>query len=79
MTVLFPKALRRSAPHLSEQEIVWRLHFTVGVLIHTLIHTESLITITQGRAGNASSENVLTMVKSYCAGGLQAPASDSIS
>lgn len=73
VTTRFPQAMLRTNPHLTIEDILWRLHFTVGVLIHVLIHTEALSLFTQGRAGNPTTENILTMVKSYCGAGIQAP------
>lgn len=77
VTTRFPQAIRRTIPHLEPEEILWRLHFTIGVLIHVLIHIESLHLIAGGLVGNPSSEDILAMVKNYCSGGLQAPSTAS--
>ncbi|MGY8691129.1 MAG: TetR/AcrR family transcriptional regulator [Verrucomicrobiales bacterium] len=69
----FPQAIGRALPSLSEKEIIWRLHFTVGVLIHVLIHTEGLLQFAGDRVGRPSLENILTMVITYCRAGLEAP------
>ena len=73
VVVRFPLALRRALPNLSEKESLWRLHFTVGVLIHVLIHTEGLLQLAGDRLGKPSLDNILTMVKDYCQAGLAAP------
>ena len=69
----FPQAIRRTLPDLSEKESLWRLHFTVGVLIHVLIHTDGLQQLAGDRLGSPSLDNILTMVKGYCQAGLEAP------
>ena len=68
----FPGAIGRTLPECSGKEILWRLHFTVGVLIHVLIHTEGLLHLAGDRAGNPSTEEILTMVKDYCRSGFEA-------
>ena len=73
VVVRFPQAIRKTLPDLSEKESLWRLHFTVGVLIHVLIHTEGLQQLAGDRLGSPSVENILTMVKGYCQAGLEAP------
>ena len=73
VVVRFPFALRKSLPDLSEKESLWRLHFTVGVLIHVLVHTEGLQELAGDRLGNPSLDDILTMVKGYCQAGLAAP------
>ncbi len=73
VTTRYPVALQRICPQLKLEEILWRLHFTVGALIHVLIHTEGLRIVSRGKIGNPSVEGILTMVKSYCSAGIQAP------
>jgi hypothetical protein len=71
----FTLALQRALPSLSEELILWRLHFTFGVFAHTLSHRETLAQVTRGRAGNPGAEEVLQRAADYCVGGLQAPVS----
>ncbi len=72
VTKRFPAAIHRALPHVSEQEILWRLHFTIGVLTHVLAHHQTLQEITQGRAGQPSPDEVLSIVKQYCGAGITA-------
>lgn len=73
VVVRFPQAIRKSLPDVPEKETIWRLHFTVGVLIHVLIHTEGLLQLAGDRLGKPSLEEILSMVKSYCRAGLETP------
>lgn len=76
MVVLrFPQAIRKSLPEIPEKETLWRLHFTVGVLIHVLTHTEGLRQLAGDRLGKPSLDDILTMVKTYCRAGLESPGS----
>lgn len=38
----FSAALRRALPGLSQRDVLWRLHFTVGALAHTMQHALTL-------------------------------------
>ena len=69
----YPRAIRAVLPEVDAREILWRLHFTVGVMIHVLIHTEGLLHIAKAMLGRPSLEEILTMAKGYCVAGLAAP------
>ena len=45
----FASALRRALPDLTEQDLLWRIHFTIGVLAHTLRGAPELAAFTEGR------------------------------
>ena len=72
----YPKAIGHALPQLEKKEIIWRLHFTVGVLIHVLIHTDGLFQFAGDLVGRPSRDNILTMVKGYCCAGFEAPQTD---
>ena len=66
----YPAAVQRSLPELDQSVILWRLHFTVGALAHTMGHGETLVALTEGRAGNPSPKAILTMLVDYCHAGM---------
>lgn len=76
MVSRFSQALERAVPHLDEEELLWRLHFTVGVMVQTLLHADWLPTISQGRSGRPDSETVMRRMTQFCAFGYRAPATD---
>jgi len=65
--------IQRTIPHLSDELIFWRLHFTFGVLAQTLIHSEAMDQITEGRAGKPSPDQILDRIIDYCVAGYTAP------
>ncbi len=72
--IRFPQALHRSLPELSEEEILWRLHFSIGVLVHVLSRTEGFLHLAGGRVGKPAFEEILAMVRTFCRAGLMSPA-----
>ncbi len=73
----FAQALQLAVPHLPQEIIFWRLHFTFGVLAQTLMHNEAMEQITEGRAGKPSPDEILAHIIDYCAAGFAAPHSAS--
>lgn len=71
----FTGAVVRTLPHLPEQEVIWRLHFTFGVLAQTLLHHESLHRISGGRSGRPDHDELLDYIIDFCSAGFRAPAS----
>jgi hypothetical protein len=67
----FTKALGKSLPTLSEEELLWRLHFVVGAMLHMLTHGETLQRVSQGVAGAPSMEATLARFLSFAAAGLR--------
>jgi AcrR family transcriptional regulator len=73
----FKTAFARALPHLSAQELTWRLHFVMGALSYTVAGTDALKLIAQ-MAGttNNTDEALLHKLGPFLAAGLRAPASD---
>ncbi len=71
----FSEAVARTLPDLPEQQVVWRLHFTCGVLAQTLLHHEDLHRITGGRSGRLDDDKLLAYIIEFCSAGFRAPAS----
>lgn len=67
----FAKALRRCVPSLDAARIVWRLNFTIGALIQTLIHGELIERITRGAVGTVSADRILEQLIEFCAAGFR--------
>jgi AcrR family transcriptional regulator len=72
MAARFTSALRRAVPQLSEEEALWRMHFSFGVMSNTLTHGDTLREISGGRAGNPSIEKIFEEIIEFCAAGIEA-------
>lgn len=66
-------AFGRSLPQLTPDEVIWRLHFTIGVLAHTMAAEEKISRITQGRINLLDKHEVLRQMTRYAKAGLSAP------
>ena len=69
----YKEAFGRALPHLSKQELSWRLHFMLGALSFTLAGTDAwrlIATITPGAAPDAQ---LLRRLSPFLIAGLQAP------
>lgn len=67
----FSAALRKSVPALSEQDALWRMHFSFGVMSNTLTHGDTLQQISGGRAGNPPMEELFSKIIEFCAAGIE--------
>lgn len=67
----FHAALRRALPHLSSDEVHWRLHFAYGVFLHTVAHAHVLEWSSNGRCRLSGEECVLQRMIDFCAAGLK--------
>lgn len=73
----FGTALARALPHLTQTEVLWRLHFTVGVLAHTLAAEEKIAILSQNRINPRNKQEVLRQMMTYAKAGLRAPSLES--
>ncbi|MCS6953149.1 MAG: TetR/AcrR family transcriptional regulator [Bryobacterales bacterium] len=69
----FTAALRRALPHLPETELWWRMHFSAGVLAHTLAGNVHLETLSGGRCDTSDLPAVLERLVAFVTAGLKAP------
>ena len=69
MSLRFAMAFLKSVPGLTEQEVLWRMHFSFGVLSNTLMHRDTLQQISQGRAGDPGMEVLMDGVLDFTAAG----------
>lgn len=66
----FAEALENALPHLGRDEILWRLHFTLGVLHHnSAADYERLALLSDGRCGPDDREALLTRLTAYITAG----------
>lgn len=70
----FTEALRRALPGVGQIELLWKLHFAVGVMAHTLGGTEHLKFISGGLCDPLAAADVLERMVAFVAAGMRAPA-----
>lgn len=71
----FIRALGMSLSSLKEEELLWRLHFVVGAMIHLLIHGETVERVSQGTAGTPDMEAGVARLLGFAVAGLRDGAS----
>jgi AcrR family transcriptional regulator len=64
--------LQRSLPNLSPEVVLWRLHFSFGVVAHTLLFSDRLSEFSEMEVTSGTDERSLERVIDYCLGGLLA-------
>jgi AcrR family transcriptional regulator len=69
----FTKAFRKTLPHLSQQEVFWRLWFTIGIFSQTLGAGPKLKLISQGACDPENREQALRQMVAYAKAGWEAP------
>lgn len=68
----FRAALERSLPDLPPEELRIRMHFAIGVLVHTMLDTERARKLTIPCGGPPGERRILTSMVSFVAAGLRA-------
>jgi AcrR family transcriptional regulator len=71
MTERFHAALRKALPHLTEEERLWRWHFTLGVGVHTWTNYRDLEVLSHERCALSDTETLLARLTAFCAAGLR--------
>jgi AcrR family transcriptional regulator len=69
----FSKAFRKTVPLLSEQEVSWRLWFTIGIIAHTLGAADKLKWMSGGACDPENRAQVLRQMVAYAKAGWEAP------
>lgn len=69
----FGAAVRRSVPYLSPEELLWRMHFTIGAMAFTMAGTPLLALWAPGRADLTNVDEMIRRITTFVAGGLRAP------
>lgn len=67
----FTRALGKALPTVSQEELVWRMHFLVGSIIHMLMNQEMLQRLSGGASGNPTMEVTLGRFVRFAAAGLR--------
>lgn len=67
----FSRAFEASLPDVPPDELIWRMHFMVGGMLHMLSHQDMLQRMSHGRAGNPTIETTLGRFIRFAAAGLR--------
>ena len=59
-------------PHLSEEELMWRIHFLMGSMIHTWTNHAELKRLSGGVCELREQEEIVNRLIAFCAAGLKA-------
>ena len=69
----FTSAFRRALPGLPAVEVLWRIHFGVGVMAHTLAGMEHLKTVSGGLCDLSDVEGAIDRIVTFVCAGMRAP------
>lgn len=61
-----------SMPDLSDEDLMWRLHFATGSMIHTLTNNAGLKSLSNGVCELKDQEEIVNKLISFCTAGLKA-------
>ncbi len=67
----FTKALAKALPGVATEDLVWRLHFVTGGMIHLLTHQDVLQRITNGASGTPTMDATLSRFVRFAVIGLR--------
>jgi AcrR family transcriptional regulator len=70
----YKEAFLKALPHLSRQELTWRLHFVMGALSYTLAGTVALKLFAEATSTTNNDELLLQRLAPFLVAGLKAPA-----
>jgi AcrR family transcriptional regulator len=70
----YKEAFHKALPHLSRQELTWRLHFVMGALSYTLAGTDALKLFAAVVVERDNDELLLQRLAPFLVAGLKAPA-----
>ena len=72
IVVRFVGAFRTALPDLDEEEVAWRIHFTVGAMVHTLTDHDRLKRFSRGKCTMDDPEALIDRMVTFCAAGMRA-------
>ena len=73
----FKESFQKALPHLTRQELTWRLHFVMGALSYTLAGTDALKLIAQAMPHEKDNDELLLQrLAPFLVAGLKAPLGD---
>ena len=70
----FMPVFHRALPHLPPVELLWRIHFVIGVMAHTMADTQKLKHISHGACDPDDTEGIVQRMVAFLAAGMKAPA-----
>lgn len=70
----FSRAFARALPHLGHRELMWRVHFVVGSMAHTMAGAHMLERITAGLCSLDDREGLVDHLVAFLSAGMRAPA-----
>ncbi|MBI4228858.1 MAG: TetR/AcrR family transcriptional regulator [Deltaproteobacteria bacterium] len=65
--------LMRALPEIPEAEMMWRIHFTIGAMVHTWTNHSDLELRSGGVCNITNEEEMIDRIVTFCAAGLRAP------
>lgn len=68
MATSFTAAMAAAAPELPVDRLLWYLHYSFGVMVHTLVHADTLRTLTKGACGEPDMDTQLEWMIDFCDG-----------
>ena len=74
----FAAAFGRALPEAPAVERAWRIHFSVGAMIHTMLDSERLKRFSGGLCDPSDTEAVIERMIRFCAAGLRAEAESGV-
>ena len=69
----FMPAFHRALPDLPRVELIWRIHFAIGALAHTMAASKMLEMMSGGNCEISDVEATLTRLKAFTSAGLTSP------
>lgn len=69
----FTKAMRRALPALPEPVFLWRFHFLIGCMAHTMTDPANLKSISKGQCDPRDTEAAVKQLVAFACAGLRAP------
>lgn len=71
LIVRFSRAFAKALPGISQEELLWRMHFLVGAIIHMLMNQEMLRWMSNGASGDPTMEVTLGRFIRFAAAALR--------
>ena len=65
----FVPAFQKALPHLTERDVFWNIHFSFGVVSHTLMHGDLLTKISQGAVKQEKMAQLMERMIDFCEAG----------
>lgn len=72
----FRVAFARACPELPPADLMWRMHFTIGVMVHTMSWSRIICEITGGEVNSSDTEALIERIVRFTAAGFRAAVQD---